>query len=386
MRKLIALVVLALAVFGAVVFYLPRPSQTFAQYPGFDAYFAANPPAAIRPDAAERALLQRHRPRFFLPNDHAGLIGFYDDYIAQGRLEKSGKVIARNLTQAVLNRYKNDPSVTFIHEPDLSKPQRPRVFARIDRSSVVLQDRSEQLIFLTYHAVFRHSGLPAGLAWWQSLPMWLFGDLNDWHQLDHYTAATLVLDAAKTPFALMLQQHNYLKTYLLGEGIDLPADGRPVIDVAIRSNELYPHQTGRHVNKAVRFIEPKALAYLLGAGNKPFLAAPDITDPAKPAAYELAFLKPSDAFYTFKGFLGERRRLPGRTGPPGANYNTLPWLKPLERQLTSGYWRPGHKADIRRFRASANAGLGAFLSEQAKVFWRNVSCLRLEHAVCNTER
>lgn len=59
------------------------------------------------------------------------------------------------------------------------------------------------------------------------------------------------------------------------------------------------------------------------------------------AAYRLAYLPPSDAFYTFEGFLGERRRLPGRDGPPGADCNTLPPLKPLARQLLMGFWRDG---------------------------------------------
>lgn len=35
------------------------------------------------------------------------------------------------------------------------------------------------------------------------------------------------------------------------------------------------------------------------------------------AAYRLAYLPPSDAFYTFEGFLGERRRLNAGYGKSG---------------------------------------------------------------------
>ena len=56
--------------------------------------------------------------------------------------------------------------------------------------------------------------------------------------------------------------------------------------------------------------------------------------------YVLEFLPPDDAFYVFEGRLGEPRRLPGRDGPPGAIYNTLPALHPPEAALPAFYWRP----------------------------------------------
>ena len=64
-----------------------------------------------------------------------------------------------------------------------------------------------------------------------------------------------------------------------------------------------------------------------------------IGDAVTEVAYELRFLPPSDAFYMFKGFLGEKRLLPGRSGPPGASYNTLPAFKPLHRQMIAFHWR-----------------------------------------------
>lgn len=41
----------------------------FPDYPGFSAYFAANPPSPALPDGAEQVLLVRYKPRFLLPRD-----------------------------------------------------------------------------------------------------------------------------------------------------------------------------------------------------------------------------------------------------------------------------------------------------------------------------
>ncbi|ETX05526.1 MAG: hypothetical protein ETSY2_22420 [Candidatus Entotheonella gemina] len=348
-------------------------AQTFSQYPGFTEYFAANPPREALPTAQEQALLKRHQPRIYLPAHHPGLISFYDDYIAQGELiGPDGKVLSSSVTPSLLNAHKEDPRVVFEHQPN-GRGQTPVVFGRVDYSDRILET-SQRFTLLTYHAVFRVSGIVAGVAWWQALALSIAGDLEDWHQLDHYTAATLVLDEAQQPVMLMLQQHNYTRTYLYGEALSRPEDGRPPVDVAIRSNELYPHESRRVRRRAVSFLDPKSFRYMIGAGKKPLMTADDITHPQHEAAYELRFLAPSDAFYTFKGTLGKRRWLPGRDGPPGADYNTLPSLKPPHRQLVAGYWRAGHRGDMTRLdEALATSDyIGAFLQVQMPIFRGNV--------------
>ena len=45
--------------------------------------------------------------------------------------------------------------------------------------------------------------------------------------------------------------------------------------------------------------------------------------------------------YTFRGSLGESRMLPGRSGPPGADYNQIPALKGQVKEMLFGYWREG---------------------------------------------
>ena len=360
--------------------------STFSQYPGFAEYFAANPPAEAA-GQADRALARRHAPRFHLPSGHEGPIDFYRDYIAQGHLMTGDGVRIDRPSRDDLNRYRDDVRAEFTHVPGTAEP-RPVVYATVERTGLWAPgepDRAaEEFTVVSYHLAFRVSGLPAGLSMAAAIPLRLVADLDDWHQLDHYTAAFVVLAADGRPVALTLQQHNYLRTYLVGESVALGPDGRFDIDVAIRSNELYPHVPGRTVRRAVRFLDHDARAFMMGFGKRPMMSADDITDPHRTVDYELAFLPGADAFYSFHGFLGERRGLPGRDGPPGARYNTLPELKPLPAQVLGGYWREGNEGDWARYRNSREKGSGpaGFARAQAAVFHRNLGCLRRARKGC----
>ena len=360
--------------------------RNFSQYPGFAEYFAANPPAEAT-SRADRALARRHAPRFHLPAGHEGPIDFYRDYIAHGYLMTGDGVRINGPTPGDLNRYRDDVRAEFTHVPGADEP-RPVVYGTVERTGLwaprAADRTAEEFTVLTYHLAFRVSGLPAGLSPAAAIPLRLVADLDDWHQLDHYTAAFVVLDGNERPVALTLQQHNYLRTHLVGESVKLGSGGRFDIDVAIRSNELYPHTPGRGVRRAVRFMDHDARAFMMGFGERPTMSADDITDPDRSVDYQLAFLPGSDAFYSFHGYLGERRGLPGRDGPPGARYNTVPELKPLPAQILDGYWREGNAGDWARYRSSRENGSGraGFARAQAAVFHRNLDCLRRERKGC----
>ena len=326
--------------------------SNFSQYPGFAEWYAAHPPSEQLPTAAEQALLARYRPRVFLPAGNEGPVDFYRDYVAEGQLfDGAGRLISAAVTPELLNASKRDPKAVFVHTPSGAAP-RPVIYGRIDHADLDLPGCAGPLpvTFLTYNLVFRHSGLPAGLPDWQAIPLDLVADLDDWHQLDHYTALTLALapngkedgkDLA--PFAVTFQQHDYQRTYVLADrdgpgSLVLPPDGRLRIDVARRSNELYPHRPGRVQRRAVAFMSPKTARYLVEGLDAPWLAADDITEPVRRIRPELRFLPPADAFYVFQGRLGAHRLLPGRDGPPGADYNTLPAFKSKATQLALAYW------------------------------------------------
>ena len=322
----------------------------FSQHPGFAEWYSENPPSEAMPGPLERALLARYQPRVFIAEGQEPPLDFYLDYIAQGRLyDGDGGLISAEVTPEILNAHKADPAVVFVHEPT-DRPARPRIYGRLDRGALALPgcEAATPMTFLTYHLAFRRSGLPAGMAGWQEALIELVADPADWHQLDHYTALTLALapgpGGGLEPLAATFQQHNYLRTYLLGATIGagrlaMPADGRLPVDVALRSNELYPRRPERARRRAVSFMTPESARYLVTGEDQPWLRADDVTDPEREIAPELAFLRPSDAFYVFQGWLGERRWLPGRDGPPGADYNTLPAFKPKPVQLALFYWR-----------------------------------------------
>ncbi|MFT5445885.1 MAG: hypothetical protein ACI9DC_001047 [Gammaproteobacteria bacterium] len=361
--------------------------SNFSQRAGFAAWRERQRSQARVADARERVLLNRYRPRFMLPPNHPGPIDFYADYMASGQLQLGdGRLLDAPIDAETLNTHRRDPYATFVHiAPAASSTDIPAViYARTDRLPVSAQGQTQSMTVLTWHAVFRHSGLPAGVEGLRALLASAVGDLHDWHQLDHYTAVSLILGAQRQPVALAMQQHNYMRTFLLGEQILLPPDGRAIIDVAVRSNELFPAQAGGQWRRAVRFADADGMRYLLGFGPQPTMAARDFTHGVAEARYELEFLRTDDAFYSFQGFLGERRLLPGRDGPPGAGYNIVPGLKPLELQLFAGYWREDSKGDLQRYEQFAVRGGSrrAFAQAQREVFLKNLDCLRRNGKVC----
>jgi hypothetical protein len=356
-------------------------THNFSQHPGFSEYFMANPPSHGLPAPEDRQMLRRFRPRFMMAEGEAGAIDFYRDYIAHGELlNGDGVVLSTDVTQEILNSFKDSPDVVFRHQPG-SDPAEAVVYGRIDRQAVSFDTTNggviKPLTFLTYNIVFRNSGVPAGILGWQEALLGLFFNLNDWHQLDHYTAVTLVLevtgDGGVHHVAVILQQHNNVRTYLIGEGITFPDDGRVVVDIAKRSNELYPHMQDITRHRAVNMPDPEGMRFLLSGERKPILAGYDITEGVIEVEYTLEFLPHDNAFYTFKGFLGERRRLKGRDAPPGADYNTLPQLKPLSIQLFSGYWREDHPGDIERLEKTilTNRDYMGFARLQGAELYRN---------------
>ena len=96
----------------------PTPDGNFSQFPGFEAYLRGNPPSDRLPNAAERVLLQRFRPRLFLPAGQDAPIDFYADYIAHGTLrDGDGTTISDRVDQSLLNQVKLRPLVVFTHDP-----------------------------------------------------------------------------------------------------------------------------------------------------------------------------------------------------------------------------------------------------------------------------
>jgi hypothetical protein len=343
--KMIFLVIsgIILTVVALFLFFFPLKQSTFASFPGFDDYFAVTPRLETAASPKEQDLLEKWRPILYISEGGTAPIDFYRDYIANGSLKRlDGSVVSNNMTLVVLNKWKNNEDVEFSYYPTvLPNNIRATVYARIDKVPV-----ENGLIhrYLRYNFVFPTSGLAAELPSGTNLPAKILGWSNDWHQLDHYTAVTIVLDELEAPIAVFMQQHNLISSYIFGKDLPSPDADNPLAVVAAKgSNELYPLQQNSELRwPVVNFLSTGNLEFMLTGRNGGLFSAFDIAFPqTHPTSYALEFLSPSDAFYSFRGFLGARRRLPGRTGPPGADYNTLPSLKSPQAQLLFGLWRTG---------------------------------------------
>ena len=244
---------------------------------------------------------------------------------------------------------------------------------------------AEEFTVLTYHLAFRVSGLPAGLSLAAAIPLRLVADLDDWHQLDHYTAAFVLLAADGRPVALTLQQHNYLRTYLVGESVELGPDGRFDIDVAIRSNELYPHVPGRTVRRAVRFLDHDARAFMMGFGKRPMMSADDITDPDRTRRLR-ARLPPRLRRPSTRSTASSVSAAvcPAATARPGPATTPCPSSSPCPRRYSTVTGARGTRATGRGIGTAGENGSGpaGFARAQAAVFHRNLGCLRRERKGC----
>lgn len=311
----------------------------FASFPGFKAYFEAHPPSSTLPTKQEQALLNIYKPRIYLANNQPGFLDFYSDYIAHGKLIVDGKEITGPIGRELLNQVKGNPGAEFIYTGAANQSTQPSVLAKVEYDTLQYQGQNWEMTFLCYNLVFAHSGLLAELSLLAKLGLGTVADLNDWHQLDHYVGLTVVLHQQE-PVAYFLQQHNYQTTYVVSKQSDWPNDQRVKVDVALRSNELYPHSPRRLRHPGVSFVSEKSMEFIKTGRKKPLMAGWDVTHGQREQDYVLRYLPPNDAFYQFKGRLGESRHLPGRDGPPGADYVTLPGLMRWSYRLVSGY-RPG---------------------------------------------
>ena len=324
-QRLLNPVILSMALFSC------SDGQRFSEFPGFIEHFNKYPPSDTVPNASEIALLKKYKPRVFAAVGQPGPIDFYKDYIADGQLFVGKQKIDAPVTQELLNQHRANPRALFKYHGDYRQKGSSLVYARIDYENTRYEDKQYDFTFLTYNLVFPVSGILQGLGKIQSAGLAIAGNLDDWHQLDHYVNVSVAL-VNEQAVAMTLQQHNYQTTYLLdSQAPDIS------VDIAMRSNELYPHHEQQMQHPAVSFLSTKNIEFIVSGAKKPMMAGFDITHGEQEVSYMLEFLPQTDAFYQFKGSLGKNRLLPGRSGPPGADYATLPGLMPRHIRLVTGY-------------------------------------------------
>ena len=99
-KKLMLLmaIVFVVILFGYCAFILafPKREKTFASFPGFDAYYKANPRRTSSANDSEKELLKKYKPSLFISEGGTAPISFYDDYIANGELrDLRGKILKK---------------------------------------------------------------------------------------------------------------------------------------------------------------------------------------------------------------------------------------------------------------------------------------------------
>ena len=317
------------------LFFSCSQSTDFTQIEGFQA-IRKTLQQATPPTEEEKQLLKKYKPQLFVDKSSEGIINFYNDYIASGTLQVNNITID-NPTKEQLNAYKNLTTASFVHLPQQRNNDLPVVYGSITHQNIDMPlIGKKKFTFLSYHFVFRNSGLPAYLGKTKQFFANLVGVPRSWHQLDHYTAVFLLLEKNE-PRAVLLQQHNHMRLYFFGDSnfSSLPIQ----VDAAISSNELYPHKEKRTLYRTAGYLSKKTVDYLLLLSEQgTFNTAKDITEGTRLLNYKLEFLHPNDAFYVFEGYLGKQKILPGGDGPPGAIYRTLPQLWDLSTAAYVFYW------------------------------------------------
>lgn len=354
--------------------------RTFADVPGFKEYYQdrckTQPP---RPAQNDLKLLEKFRPRFILPPGGSYPIDFYRDYLPYTVLKSwpDKKVIAVDVTRALLEKHLQDrgayldfdtvryraDGMDLRREGRSSQPgpdRTPVVYGRVYREDVSFPDNNggiekHELTFLKYNVVFATSGLPAELSFMSRFSLAITGfDKDDWHVLDNFVAAHIVLDNHETPIAVVLAQHNHHRTFLLGKDIPNPPDGRIPFDIAMRSNEIYPASNSSGIVKHRVIRRSLHLDYLLSGENGPFLKGSDLTRGINAGGgefeYDLKVISPCDPLYTSQMLLGQLRPVLGlnigRNGPPGSDYYNNPKLLPMGNMLKFAYLKDGDPEDI----------------------------------------
>jgi len=361
--------------------------HSFADYPAFKEYYADRCLAGdLQPQGdTDRFLLRRFRPRIFVAPGGSYPINFYRDYLPHTvmRAWPERTIVHHEVTRAILTENRNSRGVFLDLNldsyrkagldrrmgDDLVVPleeRGPVIYGRSYREQVPFPDGEggvikRHLTFLKYNLLFPISGLPAELSLGSRALLRLTGfDREDWHELDNFVAAHVVLDEEEVPMAVVLAQHNHHRTYLLGKDIPLPEDKRLPFNIALRSNEIYPasipyhHASGEPArHRVIRWS--LHLDYLLSGENPPFLRGFDVTVGQETGGqeiyYDLAFLSPCDPLYTSQILLGEPRPswwriYLGRDGPPGSDYYNIPELLPMGNLLKFGYLQDGDEEDI----------------------------------------
>lgn len=283
-------------------------------------------------DDYARELLEKYKPRIYIHKDSYEPMDFYEDYLPSTTMEcREEKLkIDAPTRKDVEEHFTNDKYYLDLRVPKKKYLNReievnPKVYGRIYRDKI----GDKNYLFLKYNTVFPYSGLPAGISKVKLMFSKLISDPKAWHELDIHGAYHLLIDEeTMKPVGVLLNQHNYHKSYLLDENLKLPNDNRMEIAIAKDSNE--PYLWNRKSEKIRTAGAPfKNLAYVYHRTNWGGLnSGCDYIGGVEEIEVGLEMLSPEDPLYKGRMLLGDRKKILGfyeswyLAGPPGMDYYT----------------------------------------------------------------
>ncbi len=288
--------------------------------------------------AEELSLLQKYHPDIHIAYGSARPVDFENFYLKYSALKKGRKIIkpapisAQDIKAVENDRDYHSDYIGLHQIMEASAPIDAPVYGRIYHETLPAYEPlglpEKDVLVLKYGAVFTASGLPLGLSAMQNFFANLSGDTTIWHELDIHGAIKIILDRQTLePMIVILAQHNYFRSYIIGADVTIPANGHLPICYAARSNEPYlcPAKTMRYPTIG----DPSNLEFVLTGNNKPFLdGGYDIVSSATESQQMQVWIHQLSAehpLYTSRIAMGDIRKLFGiiptwfRRGSPGAD-------------------------------------------------------------------
>jgi len=296
-----------------------------------------------------RKLLEEYKPKIYVHKDSYRPVDFYEDYVLNTVVKnKDGEIIKKAPTKEELielaKERGNYLDLATSNEKYLNREVEvtPKIYGRIYRDKI----GEKSYLFLKYNMVFPYSGLPASTSKAKLLASKLIGNPKAWHELDIHGAYHIILEEdSLEPVGILLNQHNYHKSYILGKDVNLPKDKKMEIAVAKYSNEPYLwNRKSEEVRTSGTAFEK--LEYLYGRTNrggfnsgKDYLGSEEEMEKVE---VKLETLSSDDLIYTSSMLLGDKKKIFGLietfylAGPPGMDYYTHPEMKDLGKLFS--FW------------------------------------------------
>ncbi len=311
-------------------------------YPEFDSQ-----DFGVEPNVEDLAIIKRFKPHVYIAPGGIFPVDFYADYLPRSVLrddKNGGAVVNNHPSREDIKKNERTYGMYLDYQgpPDLKGS--PVAYSRLYREKVRIDTGKSHIevpfTFVKYNFAFVESGLPAKLPWYKRIFVEFAGNPDMWHELDIHGSIIVALiktDSDYVPVAMILAQHNYFRTYLIGRDIPYPADGRVSASFALRSNEPYPLPLGAEPVEHRSVGSPSDFSYVITGDHFAFSSGVDLVygkkSGAKPFNYRIEVLPSKDPLYVSWIPLGDKLKLFGvfssfyRTGPPGIDLNTWPELK-----------------------------------------------------------